>query len=113
MSSDWIASTIQRLVPTHRITIYSGTLIFLLRLGIINAGHSIRFAHDFAPARQWLSKLIIALTYSQNSTSSVTALLLLSLLKKLDKLSDRIEVEAMQWKDIVMEREYIFVYDER
>ena len=31
---------------------YSGTLIFLLRLGIINAGHSIRFAHDFAPARQ-------------------------------------------------------------
>ena len=28
----------------------------------------IRFAHDFAPARQWLSKLIIALTNSQNST---------------------------------------------
>ena len=24
---------------THRLTIYSGTLIFLLRLGIINAGH--------------------------------------------------------------------------
>ena len=47
------------------------------------------------------------------STSSVTALLLLSLLKKLDKLSDRIEVEAMQWKDIVIERKYIFVYDER
>jgi len=34
------------------------------------------------------------------STGSVTALLLLSLLKKLDKLSDRIEVEAIQSDDI-------------
>ena len=40
----------------------------------INAWTSIRFAHEVAPARQWLSKLIIALTYSQNSTSSGTAL---------------------------------------
>ena len=29
-------------------------------------GPFIRYAHDFALVRQWLSKLIIALTYSQN-----------------------------------------------
>jgi predicted membrane chloride channel (bestrophin family) len=55
----------------YRITIHSGTLIFLLRLGIINAGH-------FFPS------------VNNTSTSSVTALLLHSLLKKLDRLSDRV-----------------------
>ena len=36
--------------PNHSITIYSGTLIFLLRLGIINAGHFDRLSDRIVSA---------------------------------------------------------------
>jgi hypothetical protein len=37
-------------LPNHGITIYSGTLIFLLRLGIINAGHFDKLSDRIASA---------------------------------------------------------------
>ena len=49
---------------------------------------------SLASPRLSSNKFDSALGLHKDSTSSVTALLLLSLLKKLDRLRDRIEVEA-------------------